>query len=790
MTRKLAERVVAWRWFIIAGWIVLGALLVVLAPSLNNFTSSGYGLPASYQSTQAEAIALKDFPSVASASGIIAVNAANNSVLTAADLQKIDALATALDGDHIGSVVSVTTSPLFLSKNQKIQLIEVTMTGQPGDDGPNAAVTTLRSDTDTFLAGSGLRGQLTGNAAISVDQASEFNRAEKIISIATVLLILVLLALVFHSVIIAVLPLLVVGLVHQMAQSLTAFFAQWLGFSVGTELAPLLIVVMFGVGTDYIVFMLFRYREQLGKGQEPHESLMVALCRAGEVIASAAVTVMLAFAALLVASIGQLRSLAPGLIIGVGLMLLAALTLVPAVLSLFGAHRLLALDAQASRPGPPDAVGTDGRGRGQAPRHCAPGQRRRPRGPGQRRPRPQGHVQPAGGAPAEQSVDRGLQHDLLRLPRRLPGAEPGLRHRRRRRSMRPQSMRWRPSSPIPRAWRRSCPRQYAAGNSAAMIEFLLTDDPYSNQAIADMAGPIRAAIVDAVPGATVVTGGPTATLTDVKAALQIDTRNILLLALLAVAVMLAILLRALAGAAYLLIGILLTYAATIGVVAYIFIRGLGFDGLDFSIPIVAYIFVIAVGTDYNILMATRLREEFRAGRRAARGGPHLHCRGRARRDGGRDHSGGDVRFVAADRDPAAGGDRRGGGPRRAPRLQRAGDADCAHAGRLAGIPFLVAPPHAHQDRDRPGGARLAPAQRRPGLGGQRTGLRRRSNCPVVPAPVSHSFSRRVELSIGHGFPSYLSPRSPSKCMRLERVTEMASARAESVTDANQPPEGG
>ena len=186
------------------------------------------------------------------------------------------------------------------------------MTGQPGDDGPNAAVTRLRSDTDSFLAGSGLRGQLTGNAAISVDQASEFNRAEKIISIATVLLILILLALVFRSVIIAFLPLLVVGLVHQMAQSLTAFFAQWFGFSVGTELAPLLIVVMFGVGTDYIVFMLFRYREQLGKGQDPHESLMVALCRAGEVIASAAVTVMLAFAALLVASIGQLRSLAPG----------------------------------------------------------------------------------------------------------------------------------------------------------------------------------------------------------------------------------------------------------------------------------------------------------------------------------------------------------------------------------------------------------------------------------------------------------------------------------------------
>jgi len=612
VTRRLAELVVAWRWYIIAGWIVLGALLVSLAPSLTGFTSSGYGLPASYQSTQAENIALKDFPSVASASGIIAVNATDNSALTMPQLEKIDALAKSLDGDHIQSVRSVTTSPLFLSKNQKLQLIEVAMTGQPGDDGPNAAVATLRSDTDAFLADSGLRGQLTGNAAISVDQASEFNRAEKIISIATVLLILILLALVFHSVIIAFLPLLVVGLVHQMAQSLTAFFAQWFGFTVGTELAPLLIVVMFGVGTDYIVFLLFRYREQLGKGQDPHESLMVALCRAGEVIASAAVTVMLAFAALLVASIGQLRSLAPGLIIGVGLMLLAALTLVPAILSLFGVTVFW-----PSVPKPHD------------PKHRT------------RSERMGAAVAKRPGIVLLSSVVvllvlasgvlslKVTYNQLAELPQNNPSTEAyntissafpaGF--------LGPTQIFVSATRPLngtevdalasklahTEGVAQVLPVQYAAGNTSALVQFLLTDDPYSNQAIADMAGPIRAAIVDAVPGATVVTGGPTATLTDVKAALQIDTRNVLLLALLVVAVMLAILLRALAGAAYLLIGILLTYAATVGVVAYIFIRGLGYDGLDFSIPIVGYIFVIAVGTDYNILMATRLREEFQGG---------------------------------------------------------------------------------------------------------------------------------------------------------------------------------
>jgi uncharacterized membrane protein YdfJ with MMPL/SSD domain len=74
VTRRLAELVVAWRWYVIAVWIVFGVALVALAPSLTGFTSAGYGLPNSYQSMQAETIALHDFPAVASASGIIEVN--------------------------------------------------------------------------------------------------------------------------------------------------------------------------------------------------------------------------------------------------------------------------------------------------------------------------------------------------------------------------------------------------------------------------------------------------------------------------------------------------------------------------------------------------------------------------------------------------------------------------------------------------------------------------------------------------------------------------------------------
>ena len=131
----------------------------------------------------------------------------------------------------------------------------------------------------------------------------------------------------------------------------------WFHFVVGPELAPLLVVVMFGVGTDYIVFLLFRYREHLSEGEPPKKALHYSLSKVGEVITSAAATVMAAFAALLVASLESLRTLAPGLIVGIALMLLAALTLVPAISEPARHQSVLAHQAGGEGVGPPHPLG-------------------------------------------------------------------------------------------------------------------------------------------------------------------------------------------------------------------------------------------------------------------------------------------------------------------------------------------------------------------------------------------------------------------------------------------------
>src|SRR5699024_8829903 len=98
----------------------------------------------------------------------------------------------------------------------------------------------------------------------------------------------------------------------------------------------LLIIVLFGVGADYFLFLMFRYRERLRAGVEPKQAMIEAVARVGEAITSAAAVVIIAFLALTLSTLGQLQAWGPALAIAVGVTLVAGLTLVPAVVSLLG----------------------------------------------------------------------------------------------------------------------------------------------------------------------------------------------------------------------------------------------------------------------------------------------------------------------------------------------------------------------------------------------------------------------------------------------------------------------
>ena len=108
--------------------------------------------------------------------------------------------------------------------------------------------------------------------------------------------------------------------------------------NVSQDLQTILLIVLFGIGTDYILFLLFRYRERLRAGDDKKTAMVTSVERVGEVIASAAGAVIVAFLVLLLASLGFFGSLGPALAIAVAVMLITSLTLIPAIVSLLGRY--------------------------------------------------------------------------------------------------------------------------------------------------------------------------------------------------------------------------------------------------------------------------------------------------------------------------------------------------------------------------------------------------------------------------------------------------------------------
>ena len=108
---------------------------------------------------------------------------------------------------------------------------------------------------------------MTGDAALFLDNQDAFNNAFVVVGIATVVLIIGLLLFIYRSPVAAFLPIITVGLVTAIAPGLIALAAKAFDLQVTQDLQIILTVVLYGVGTDYILFLLFRYRERLRAGE-------------------------------------------------------------------------------------------------------------------------------------------------------------------------------------------------------------------------------------------------------------------------------------------------------------------------------------------------------------------------------------------------------------------------------------------------------------------------------------------------------------------------------------------
>ena len=615
----LGRAVVRHPWRVIALWIVAAVAVIATSPGLPTTTNESSFLPKSYESIRAADLQDKAFPQtghVTSAAAIMVFARADHGRLTSADSAKIATIAQTLSSRNIHNIVSITAAPP--SPNRLVQTALVAMpnsvvngTGTASAD----AIKTLRSDIKPLVAGSGLTEGVTGTAAQQLDSQQSSNRAEQIVLLATLVLILVLLLVIFRSPIIALLPLIVIALVSQVATGLISDVNKALHLNADSSVSTILIVVLFGIGTDYILFLMFRYRERLRAGEDSKQAMASAVARVGEVISSAAGVVIVAFLALLLSTLSVLRSLGPTLAIAVAVTLIAGLTLVPAVVSLLGPR--VFWPSKAWRREPKAArFAAIGRSLGRRPAVFAAcsGLFLVILAIGAFSYKPTFDLSSAG-IPSNAESETALKTLERGLP---PGAtDPAvvLLHSTSGQPLAASDVTAYEAKlkTLPGVGS-VAPPAVSSDRATAAYTVTMSYNPESTAAVTVMKSKLRPGAHAAAPAGTyALVGGTTAVFADIQRAVNHDYAVVFPVAALIILVILAVLLRSLVAPWYLMVSVGLGFGATLGASVLVF-QGLGGQpGLVFLLPVYMYLFVVALGTDYNILMIARLREQAKEG---------------------------------------------------------------------------------------------------------------------------------------------------------------------------------
>ncbi len=340
------------RWLTIAAWLVLAIAGWVGRSHIDDVTAAGQAsfLPKDAESTRALDVLQRSQGGGEEVPTVIVFDRPGG--LTRHDLTAIGRI-----GDGLNSLRVTGATPIVdpFSADSTAPFGDVAKiaggVGPLSRDGEAALVVLAINAADRGAIVSGVRqirrylaahaipgvsAHVTGPGGIAADLEQVANEAGRTLLIATLSLVLILLLLVYRAPPLALVPLLAVGAAYLVAIGIAYLLIEAGWITVNTEGTFLLLVLVFGAGTDYSLLLVHRYREELGNGVPAPVALPTALRESAPALAASAGTVIAAMLVLLVADLQSTHWLGPILAIGIATMLLAAFTLLPALLSALG----------------------------------------------------------------------------------------------------------------------------------------------------------------------------------------------------------------------------------------------------------------------------------------------------------------------------------------------------------------------------------------------------------------------------------------------------------------------
>ncbi|MFC4305527.1 MMPL family transporter [Cohnella boryungensis] len=341
------------KWVTLVIWIMAAGLLSALLPSVNSKEiNNSPNLDSGKPSIRAEAVTSREFPSGVDIPALIVWHKGNG--LSETDLEHVRKITERLAQSPLPRQTSVPPlhelpAPVLqgqLSEDGSTLVFPVLFDKSAEVDELKEALVEFRTivadivGSDPFAAKRDgqeeLSARVTGPVGIQVDATGLFKNADVSLLIATVVLVLVLLLLIYRSPILALMPLVGVGFAYGVISPVLGWMAGEGWIIVDGQAISIMTVLLFGAGTDYCLFLISRFRQLLRVESHKGKALFKAITGSSGAIAMSGLTVVLSLLALLVAEYGAYHRFAAPFSIAILIMGIASLTLVPALLAIFG----------------------------------------------------------------------------------------------------------------------------------------------------------------------------------------------------------------------------------------------------------------------------------------------------------------------------------------------------------------------------------------------------------------------------------------------------------------------
>jgi putative drug exporter of the RND superfamily len=338
-------------WIVCALWLALGIVLSCIAPAWDTQTQDDdvCFVPNRFTSVRAYELLQKAFPEDVFASRVVFAVERENGNLTAYDFQVVATIVAELEQLRkdapkleMGKVESYENSMIgfrMLSNDHQCTLIQVSL------KSPYLAIATLQTveridevvkkrlesmDLD------GLQVHITGSAGIGRDLTKATGDSLDHTTWATVILVIVVLLAVYRAPLLALVPLVTIAISVLVSLKLLALMTLIPGVHLVNISKIFAIVILYGAGTDYCLFLISRYREELEGGLLIRDALAKSVSGVGEALAASAGTVMVGLGLMALAEFAKVRYAGPAIALSLGIALMASMTLTPALLSLLG----------------------------------------------------------------------------------------------------------------------------------------------------------------------------------------------------------------------------------------------------------------------------------------------------------------------------------------------------------------------------------------------------------------------------------------------------------------------